>query len=211
MAETFCSPLRVVNVVLTGRLVRQISNPNAEDTVLYDSNYEFNLWDIAHNIKGPCVEFFPKKFAALKLCRVIPYFSKCLFFKSGKIVCVGNTSVEHGLESTPYFTDCISKALGGGFVLTELEVQNIVASTHIYGGKNVDLVKASKIFSNTQYEPELFPGCAFRYGPEWKQVINCFSSGKAIVTGVKDVETMKLRVRTFIEALYKHRVELGIV
>lgn len=208
MAESFFTPLKIVNVVLTARLVAE-NHDSVDNGNLAEQEYQFNLDNIAQNIKGACAEYYPRNFAALKLCRTRP-FSKALFFRSGKIVCVGNVTVDIGRESLPWFAKHISDALGGGYVIKDLRMQNIVATACIEGDRHIDLNKISRAFPNTQYEPEMFPGCAFRYGQEWKQVVNLFSSGKIVVTGIKDIETLILRTRTFIENLYAKRVELGI-
>src|SRR3989344_4175260 len=66
-----------------------------------------------------------------------------------------------------------------------LTVQNIVATTSL--GKTVPLTKLARSQSNTEYNPEQFPGLVLRI-PKPKSAVLVFSSGNLVCTGTKSVE-----------------------
>lgn len=191
--------LKIVNVVLTAKLGvphAQVDDDECNDDEHKRENitHNFDLAKIALIVEDASVEYFPRKFAALKLCRPEP-FSKALFFRSGKIVCVGNRSEEGGREAVKWFCERIAKASQIRYSIIDISVQNIVATTMLIDkNTRIRLQRASVLFTkHTQYEPELFPGCAFRFGDSWKQVVNVFTSGKIVLTGVKNTsQLMKL-------------------
>jgi len=101
-------------------------------------------------------EYFPRKFAALKLCRSDP-FAKALVFRSGKIVCVGAISIEKAFESLEWFVEQIRTVLGDQIRVHQGTIQNMVASTSLKDeSKSVNLQKVfDNCPENIQYEPEL--------------------------------------------------------
>lgn len=198
MSKNF-QPLKIVNVVLTAKLGKPYDD-TTDLSYFYDNiNHNFDLAKIALVIEDASVEYFPRKFAALKLCRPNP-FSKALFFRSGKIVCVGNRSEEGGKEAVRWFCERIAKAADIVPSIIEVSVQNIVATTMLRDkSTRIRLERASVIFSKyTQYEPELFPGCAFRFGDAWKQVVNVFTSGKIVLTGIKNTAELQTLAQRFL-------------
>lgn len=200
MSENF-KPLKIVNVVLTAKLGVPCTFVDSDDVYSTDNiTHDFDLAHIALIIEDTSVEYFPRKFAALKLCRTDP-FSKALFFRSGKIVCVGNRSEEGGREAVEWFCKRIAKAAQIEMSIVDISIQNIVATSMLVDKKKrIRLERAANLFSkNTQYEPELFPGCAFRFGESWKQVVNVFTSGKIVLTGVKNTAQLIKLAKTFLE------------
>lgn len=199
MSNNF-KPLKIVNVVLTAQLgVPYTSATYDHELDTGNITKNFNLAKIALVIEDASVEYFPRKFAALKLCRADP-FSKALFFRSGKIVCVGNRSEDGGREAVRWFCERVAKAADIVMSIVDISVQNIVATSMLKNNKmRIKLTRASCLFSkHTQYEPELFPGCAFRFGESWKQVVNVFTSGKIVLTGVKNTEELKKLAERFL-------------
>lgn len=200
MSTDFTS-LKIVNVVLTARL--QLNNN--------DVCVDFDMNKIAETIADDAsVEYYPKKFAALKLCRPSP-FAKALFFRSGKIVCVGNRSEAGGHEAIEWFCRRIAAtAANCEYQINDVTVQNIVATTMLKNrNMRFKLDRAARIFpKHTQYEPELFPGCAFRFGESWKQVVNVFTSGKLVMTGVKNSAELIILGRMFFSLLAPKMPEL---
>jgi transcription initiation factor TFIID TATA-box-binding protein len=74
--------------------------------------------------------------------------------------------------------------LGGSLtgVKEEIRVQNVVASAAFH--QNFDLEAIAKTFPNVEYQPNVFPGLAFKL----KKPRTCaliFSSGKMVCTGAK--------------------------
>lgn len=214
MSDQLFGSLKLVNVVLTAKLGACGSDISGSDSdeegerplplpskqQQQQQPYSFDLSRIALGIEEASVEYFPRKFAALKLCRPKP-FSKALFFRSGKIVCVGNRSEEGGREAVRWFCERIAQTLEIRHSIIDISVQNIVATATLRDAKlRVRLDRAARLFpKNTQYEPELFPGCAFRFGECWKQVVNVFTSGKIVLTGVKNTNELKLLARNFLK------------
>jgi TATA-box binding protein (TBP) (component of TFIID and TFIIIB) len=192
MSKKF-TPLKIVNVVLTAKLGVPYTCADTDEVYACGGNItqNFDLAKIALIIEDASVEYFPRRFAALKLCRPEP-FSKALFFRSGKIVCVGNRSEEGGREAVEWFCKRVAKAAQIQMSIVDVSVQNIVATSMLVDKQmRIRLKRASILFStNTQYEPELFPGCAFRFGETWKQVVNVFTSGKIVLTGVKNTRQL---------------------
>lgn len=209
MSKNF-KPLKIVNVVLTAKLGVPYSTQN--ETQYDNITQNFDLAKIALIVEEASVEYFPRKFAALKLCRPEP-FSKALFFRSGKIVCVGNRSEKGGREAVEWFCERVAKAAQIKMSIVDISVQNIVATSMLVDTrKRIRLERASLLFSKyTQYEPELFPGCAFRFGESWKQVVNVFTSGKIVLTGVKDTKQLKRLAENFLSLVTPKTSEIFMI
>jgi len=120
-------PITLVNVVVTGT-----------------TNCDLDLHKLSKHLFN--AEYFPKKFAALKLCRTDP-FSKALVFRSGKIVCVGAVSIEHAFNSLNWFVERIKQIQGDDVELKDRGVQNLVAFTKFKNEKK-KFLKKKKIFDN---------------------------------------------------------------
>jgi transcription initiation factor TFIID TATA-box-binding protein len=127
--------ITLVNVVVTG-----------------STECSLDLHKLSKNLLN--AEYFPKKFAALKLCRTDP-FAKALVFRSGKIVCVGATSIERAIESLEWFAERIRSIEGEHITIHEKTIQNMVASTSLKDDKVS--VNLQKVFDNCpqniQFEP----------------------------------------------------------
>lgn len=128
-------PITLVNVVVTGA-----------------TECSLDLHKLSKNLLN--AEYFPKKFAALKLCRTNP-FAKALVFRSGKIVCVGATSIERAFESLEWFGERIRSIEGDHIKIHDKTIQNMVASTSL---KDDSIsVNLQKVFDNCpqniQFEP----------------------------------------------------------
>jgi len=216
MSQAF-NNLKIVNVVLTAKLGVPYTSAHDDECIDDETRcdnmtHNFDLAKIALIIDDASVEYFPRKFAALKLCRPDP-FSKALFFRSGKIVCVGNRSQEGGREAVKWFCERIAKAAQIEYSIIDISVQNIVATTMLVNkNMRVRLQRASTLFSkHTQYEPELFPGCAFRFGDSWKQVVNVFTSGKIVLTGVKNTSQLKKLAHNFLSLITPKSSEIFMI
>jgi transcription initiation factor TFIID TATA-box-binding protein len=83
---------------------------------------------------------------------------------------------------------------------SKLKVQNIVATTSL--GKPVPLTKLARSQSNTEYNPEQFPGLVLRV-PKPKSAVLVFSSGNLVCTGTKSVAQVKLVISAVIRQLRK--------
>lgn len=83
---------------------------------------------------------------------------------------------------------------------SKLKVQNIVATTSL--GKPVPLTKLARSNSNTEYNPEQFPGLVLRI-PKPKSAVLVFSSGNLVCTGTKSVAQVKEVIAAVIRQLRK--------
>jgi transcription initiation factor TFIID TATA-box-binding protein len=86
---------------------------------------------------------------------------------------------------------------------SNLKIQNIVATTSL--GKPVSLTKLARTQSNTEYNPEQFPGLVLRV-KEPKSAVLVFSSGNLVCTGTKSVS----QVKQVIEAVIKQIGKIGV-
>jgi transcription initiation factor TFIID TATA-box-binding protein len=86
---------------------------------------------------------------------------------------------------------------------TDLKVQNIVATTSL--GKPVPLTKLARTQSNTEYNPEQFPGLVLRI-KQPKSAVLVFSSGNLVCTGTKSIA----QVKEVIEQVIKQIGKIGI-
>ena len=88
-----------------------------------------------------------------------------------------------------------------------LSIQNIVATTSL--GKDVPLTKLAKTLSNTEYNPEQFPGLVLRIKKP-KSAVLVFSSGNLVCTGTKSIAQVKEVIREVIKQLKKIGVRVTI-
>lgn len=88
---------------------------------------------------------------------------------------------------------------------SNLKVQNIVATTSL--GKPVSLTKLARSQSNTEYNPEQFPGLVLRI-KEPKSAVLVFSSGNLVCTGTKSVAQVKEVIAQVIKQIGKIGVRI---
>jgi len=88
---------------------------------------------------------------------------------------------------------------------SSLKVQNIVATTSL--NVSVPLTKLARSHSNTEYNPEQFPGLVLRI-PKPKSAVLVFSSGKLVCTGTKSIGQVKLVIKAVIRQLAKIGVKV---
>lgn len=88
-------------------------------------------------------------------------------------------------------------------VTSDLKVQNIVATTSL--GKPVPLTKLARTQSNTEYNPEQFPGLVLRIKKP-KSAVLVFSSGNLVCTGTKSVA----QVKEVIDAVIRQIAKIGV-
>jgi transcription initiation factor TFIID TATA-box-binding protein len=84
--------------------------------------------------------------------------------------------------------------------MTEITIQNIVAST-IFAEK-LDLDVIAQSLEEAEYEPEQFPGLVYRLN-EPKTATLLFRSGKANCTGAKNVEDVRKTIKIIADKLEK--------
>lgn len=89
----------------------------------------------------------------------------------------------------------------------KIKVVNIVVSTSLE--HDIPLEKMAAVLSNTEYNPEQFPGLVIRI-KEPKTSALIFSSGKVVCTGAKSLEKVEESIRQIIESLKKINVTITI-
>ena len=89
----------------------------------------------------------------------------------------------------------------------EIKVVNIVVSTDL--GHPIPLEKMAATLSNTEYNPEQFPGLVIRI-KEPKTSALIFSSGKVVCTGARTMDKVRLAVKKIIKSLEKIGIKIKI-
>ncbi len=89
--------------------------------------------------------------------------------------------------------------------LGSLKVQNIVATTSL--NVPVSLTKLARSQSNTEYNPETFPGLVLRIKKP-KSAVLVFSSGNLVCTGTKSIRQVREVIEIVIKQLRKINVKV---
>ena len=89
--------------------------------------------------------------------------------------------------------------------VSNLKVQNIVATTSL--GKEVSLTKLARSQSNTEYNPEQFPGLVLRIEKP-KSAVLVFSSGNLVCTGTKSIAQVKDVIKAVIRQIGKIGIKI---
>tara|TARA_Y100000310_G_scaffold342214_1_gene444336 strand:- start:5359 stop:5913 length:555 start_codon:yes stop_codon:yes gene_type:complete len=89
----------------------------------------------------------------------------------------------------------------------DIKVVNIVVSTSL--DHDIPLEKMAATLSNTEYNPEQFPGLVIRIkDPKTSALI--FSSGKVVCTGARNMKEVKDSLQKIIKSLQKINVKITI-
>jgi len=131
-------------------------------------------------------EYNPKRFAAL-IMRIREPKSTALIFATGKMVVTGAKSEEDSRLAARKFARIIQK-LGFPAKFAEFKIQNIVASCDVKFPVSLETISV-RHSAYSSYEPEIFPGLIYRMISP-KVVLLIFASGKVVLTGAKDKETI---------------------
>ncbi|MBI2547963.1 TATA-box-binding protein [Candidatus Woesearchaeota archaeon] len=89
----------------------------------------------------------------------------------------------------------------------DIEVVNIVVSTSLK--HDIPLEKMAATLSNTEYNPEQFPGLVIRI-KEPKTSALIFSSGKVVCTGARSMQKVHESIKKIIKSLEKINVKITI-
>ena len=88
-----------------------------------------------------------------------------------------------------------------------IQVVNIVVSTSLE--HDIPLEKMAATLSNTEYNPEQFPGLVIRIkDPKTSALI--FSSGKVVCTGARSMDKVEESIKKIIKSLEKINVKIKI-
>ena len=89
----------------------------------------------------------------------------------------------------------------------EIKVVNIVVSASL--GHDIPLEKMAATLSNTEYNPEQFPGLVIRIkDPKTSALI--FSSGKVVCTGARTLDKVEESIKKIIKSLEKINVKITV-
>ena len=89
----------------------------------------------------------------------------------------------------------------------DIEIVNIVVSTSL--NHDIPLEKMAATLSNTEYNPEQFPGLVIRIkDPKTSALI--FSSGKVVCTGARSMEKVDESIKKIIKSLEKIGIRIKI-
>ena len=89
----------------------------------------------------------------------------------------------------------------------EIEIVNIVVSSDLK--KDIPLEKMAATLSNTEYNPEQFPGLVLRI-KEPKTSALVFSSGKIVCTGARNLKDVERAIQVIIKNLKKLNINVTI-
>jgi transcription initiation factor TFIID TATA-box-binding protein len=89
----------------------------------------------------------------------------------------------------------------------EIQVVNIVVSTSLK--HDIPLEKMAATLSNTEYNPEQFPGLVIRI-KEPKTSALIFSSGKIVCTGARSMDKVEESIKKIIKSLEKINIKITI-
>ncbi len=175
---------------------------NVVVSITYEGT-EFNLEKLARRHLGAGARYDPEIFPGLAYKSPRASF---LIFASGKVNCVGATSMKDAKLAIKNLTKKLRRS--GTKIGSEpkLKVQNIVASVDF--GRGFDLEKIATNFENTEYNPEVFPGLVFRLDDP-KVVILLFVSGKGVCVGAKSEKDVKRATERITKLRLPRAVERG--
>jgi transcription initiation factor TFIID TATA-box-binding protein len=88
-----------------------------------------------------------------------------------------------------------------------VQIVNIVVSSSLE--HDIPLEKMAATLSNTEYNPEQFPGLVMRI-KEPKTSALIFSSGKIVCTGAKNLEEVRESINKIIKSLEKIKIKITI-
>ena len=142
---------------------------------------------------------FPKTGAPLLQYRLQPENYYTTFYKSGKFLVTGVSSPE---EIRPIANRIISilKKNAIDVKISEIRIHNFVVVDTIGHNVKFDKIIESLPDANIEYEPEQFPGMIIK---EHGHSFLLFSSGKIVLTGVRDIESILPALNSFKEKIGK--------
>jgi transcription initiation factor TFIID TATA-box-binding protein len=158
---------------------------------------ELDLDAIALALEG--AEYNPERFPGL-IYRLKEPKTASLLFRSGKVVCTGGKSLSDVKAAMSKIVRQLEVANVHIKVEPKIEVQNIVASSDLETGINLNAIAISLGLERVEYEPEQFPGLVYRIDSP-KVVLLLFGSGKLVCTGARKPEDVEIAVNKITEEL----------
>lgn len=152
---------------------------------------DLDLNNIVMNLEN--TEYEPEAFPGLVFKMKEPK-AAFLIFRSGKVVCTGTRSTKDAQAALDLATSKLKDVGVNVLPNPKIEIVNIVASADL-GSRNINLNQVAMALGleNIEYEPEQFPGLAYRMKTP-KVVFLIFSTGKVICTGARSKKDVELAV-----------------
>eukprot|EP01038_Epipyxis_sp_PR26KG_P015946 gene15946-21636_t len=174
----------------------QIMIQNIVATVNLEANLDLDkITQTARN-----AEYNPRKFQAV-IMRIREPRVTALIFASGKMIVTGAKNLEDSVNAAKKFTSIIQKVGYPTVRYTNYKIQNMTATCDVgFPIRLEGLIYAHS--TNATYEPELFPGLIYRMADP-KVVLLIFVSGKIVITGAKDVNS----IQRALENIHPHLLE----
>lgn len=144
-----------------------------------------DLHYLSNNIEGAIL---PKKMGSWVKYRIKPENYYIAFYKSGKILITGIKSLET-IKNTAQRVLKILDEAGVRKSITKTEIVNIVCLGTLQLNTTLEKIVFHLDSSDVSYEPEIFPGLIYK---KWDATFLIFSTGKVIITGVRDFEKTKI-------------------
>jgi len=150
-----------------------------------------DLDTLAMDLEG--AEYEPEDFPGLIFKMKEPK-AAFLIFRSGKVVCTGTRSPKEAQTALSIAASKLKEVGVNVLPDPQIDIVNIVASVDLESETlNLRQVAMALGLENIEYEPEQFPGLAYRMKTP-KVVLLIFSTGKVICTGARNKENVELAV-----------------
>jgi transcription initiation factor TFIID TATA-box-binding protein len=141
----------------------------------------------------------PKKMGVWVKYRIKPENYYIAFYKSGKFLITGVKS----LKKINNIAQRVLKILENAGIrvnITKIEIVNIVCLGSLQLKTTLERILYNLDSSDASYEPEQFPGLIYK---NWGGTFLLFSSGKVIITGIRDFQTAKDLLEKFEKLINK--------
>jgi len=164
-----------------------------------------NLTDIATKARN--AEYNPKRFQAV-IMRIRDPKTTALVFASGKMIVTGAKYERDSEIAAKKYTQIIQK-VGQPVTFSAFKIQNMTATCDVgFPIRLEGLVYGYSAYAT--YEPELFPGLIYRL-PDPKVVILIFVSGKLVLTGAKEEDSLTTALDTIFPILEEFRKRTTLI
>ncbi len=90
----------------------------------------------------------------------------------------------------------------------EYQIENVVATVAMDIKEKIDLNVLARKYADCEYNPERFPGLVMRVADP-KATILVFSTGKMVVTGLRQASEAKAVVDTVVQRIKKAKIEVA--
>jgi transcription initiation factor TFIID TATA-box-binding protein len=144
-----------------------------------------NLLYLSENIEGAVL---PKSRKIWVKYRLKPDNYYIAFYKSGKFLINGVKSLEKTNDTANRVLKILENA-GVHVHITRTEIVNIVCLSSFCLNKSLEKIICDLDSCDASYEPEQFPGLIYK---KWGATFLIFSSGKVIITGLRDFGQAKI-------------------